>query len=974
LIEDRIHACGPARTSLRLDRLFEEQAARTPNAVALIHRDDTMTFSALASAAGRMAELIRANGLPSGSLIGLHMERSFDYVASVLGILKTNSAVVALPPSFPQQRLRQVLSLPNLDAVIGTGKGYLDPTMHRRVLRVSDAVAAPGSPDYVPVTGTPDDPAFVLCSSGSTGTPKMIVRSHRSFFHRLEWTWKTHPYASGEVCCQKATTTTTHAVYELFEPLLRGVPVCIIPDEETRALESFWDTIRRRAVSRLLAVPSMLQASLDMPNFVPPDIKVLVLMGEYVQASLATRAIAAFPSATRIYSIYGSTEASSTLVCDLRASTRPGHELPLGRPISNDIQVRVLDENLQPAPVDSTGILYLAGPALFSGYLNDAALTSAAFITHDGMRWYCTNDRVRRTIDDELQYLGRIDDTVKVRGFRVDLQEVENSLAMVPGVHQCAAVARKSGEGDSTLVAFVTPEDLRPADIYRTLREKLPDYMVPSRVIGLAAMPRTSSGKIDRRELLELCGRSRKDETPKRFHSDTEQRLSDIWKIVLGHETFERDSMFFEVGGTSLKTFSVIARLRGDLALERHQLPDNIVYRFPTIAGLAAYLDHVRDGGAAGAAGADTILVTLKQARDTAIPPLFVISSAGGTLGAYEKVVRALETTREVIGVRDPYLWGGRDPASGFSGWITQYLTAIRERQPEGPYYLLAYSSAAALGYELARQLRGSGEKIALLALIDPLAMDRSSKWRFGYWVLEARFMRPEFARLVALVGRLRRFVPHPHRQNASTPPANSLGFTQQQFLEFENKVKKDKRHILQLSALLELNTGLPIALKREELDLLEPEQYLDALLTRVRRTSPDVNTEMIKRLVVQYPLQVRSQHHYRLRPFDGALALIAPDDPYYALLASQFKPCVAKLVEYRVPMSLPSNFNLELGAPFADPLRSHFLSMRDDAFAHAVARHLDMLLRTECSRTLTPDQTRDGAQANTTHRTRDTG
>lgn len=907
--------------------------------------DDTLTFAELNDAADRIAGLIRANGLAPRCLIGLQMERSFDYVASVLGILKANGAVLPMPPSYPHERLRGIASFARLDAIIEDGNGRTDSTMHRRILRTSDATAVSGPLSDLPVPDAPDDPAFVLCSSGSTGTPKMIVRSHRSFFHRLEWTWKNHPYAAGEVCCQKAAMTTTHAVYELFEPLLRGVPVCIIPDEEARTLESFWDTIRRHAVSRLIAVPSMLQASLDIPGFVPPVIKVLVLMGEYVPAPLATRIVAAFPSTTRIYSIYGSTEASSTFVCDLRTSAHADQECSLGAPISTAIQACVLDKNLHPAVAGSAGILYVAGPALFSGYLNDGALDAAAFLIRDGKRWYCTNDRVRRTVGGELQYLGRSDHVVKVRGFRVDLQEVESCLAVIPGVHECAVVANESQTGDVTLVGFVVPEGLQPIDIYRTLREKLPDYMVPSRVIRLPTLPRTLSGKIDRRKLSETGGSTPKAAAHVHFRSDVELRLAAIWKNVLGHDDIERDTNFFEAGGSSLKTFSVIAQLRSEFALERNELPDNIVYRFPTIEGLASHLDNLRNDDAASAAGAETILVTLKAGRDPSLPPLFVISSAGGTLGSYEKVVRALETTREVIGMRDPYLWGERDPAAGFSDWIAHYLAAIRGRQPEGPYYLLAYSSAGAFGYELARQLQSSGERIALLALIDPLGMDRSSKWGFGYWVLEARFMRRGFIHLVAIVGWLRGIVSRGHKN--STPPSASddSAFTPEAFLAFESKVKKDKRHILKLSALLELNTGLPFALNQRELDLLESEQYLDALLTRVRQVAPDVDTDAIRRLVVQYPLQVRSQHRYRLPPFDGTLALFGPDDPYQALVALQFKPRVANLVEHRVPVPSPSERHRELGTFFAGPLQSHYLCMRDDAFAQAIARKLDAML-----------------------------
>lgn len=935
---------NPSVPTFCLDTLFEQQAARTPGAVALVDGNGAMTFAELGAASDCLAAALRPSGIRDGAFVGVHMERSRHYVASVLGVLKAGGAVMPLPLSYPTDRLRTILQSAALDAVIDDHGTPFDPPLHDRTLHVSEAIAASVTNPIAP-SSDPERPAFVLCSSGSTGKPKMIVRSHRSFSHRLQWTWSTHPYAAGEVCCQKAHMTTTHAIYELFEPLLRGTPVHIFSDQQARALESFWETIRRQGISRLLIVPSVLQASLDMPSFAPPDIKVLVLMGEYVHPRLAARTVAAFPEAAGIYSIYGSTEASSTLVCDLREGVRRGGELPLGKPISADVHAYVLGDDPEPVAAGSTGMLHIAGPALFTSYFRDPALTDAAIRIRGGERLYSTNDRVRLMTDGALQYLGRTDHTVKVRGFRVDLQEVEWAIAAHPGVGQCAVIAMHSGDGSAALTAFVSPATVQPADVYHVLRERLPDYMLPSRVIGLDTLPLTSSGKIDRRKLAEHSGSTPVKPSSGRPRSAIEQRLAAVWGDALGHDAFDVDSNFFEVGGTSLKTFSVIVQLREAFGLARHQLPDNAVYRFSTIKALAACIDGVRGGSAPIATADDSVLVTLRRGRDAEAPPLFVISSAGGTLGAYEKVSRALKTTREVIGVRDPYLWGERDPTLGFQSWIALYLDAIRERQPKGPYHLMAYSSAGAFGYEIARRLREDGENVGLLALIDPLATDRASKWRFGYWALEARFMRRELARIVLLWGRLRRIVPRGLRKNGSAS-ANDFAFTQAQFGALETEAKTSWRHILQLSALLELNTGLPFALMPAELDALAPERYLDALLVRVRSVATGVDTETLERLVVQYALQVHSQHRYRLQRYDSTLVLFDPDGPHHGLLASQFRPYVDRLIVHRLTPAPPAGRVRELAEYFAQPLRAHYLSMRDDTYVQALAMELDKLLQ----------------------------
>jgi acyl-coenzyme A synthetase/AMP-(fatty) acid ligase/thioesterase domain-containing protein len=874
------------------------------------------------------------------------MERSIGYVVSVLAILKSNSAVVPLPPSYPEGRLRDILSFSALDAVIDDKDTPLSPLLNGRVVHFSDTSQDSSETDGV-TPGSSDQPAFVLCSSGSTGKPKMIVRSHRSFLHRLRWTWDNHPYGIGEVCCQKSHMTTTHAIYELFEPLLRGIPVCIIPDQEVRTLERFWETIDQRAISRLLIVPSVLQASLDMPGFVAPPIKVLVLMGEHVHSKLAQRTIEAFPQQTRIFSIYGSTEASSTFVCDLKESFRPGQELPLGKPISPDVRAYVLHANLEEVAPGEVGMLHIAGSPLFTEYFKNPELTASAFVTaRDGDRLYQTHDQVRRMPDGNLHFVGRVDGTAKIRGFRVDLQEVERTVLLHPDVRQCAVILSDSDPGSSTLLAFVAPGTVAQASVYQVLREHLPAYMVPSAVVGVDSFPLTSSGKLDRHRLLETHAKRAEATSPSRHQSDTQRRVMEVWSEVLKHGGVQPDSSFFEVGGTSLTVFAAVHRLRDAFKLDRRQLSDLSIYQFPTVEALASYIDGLRDGSTPTASPINSILVTLRRGGDASLQPLFVISSAGGTLGAYEKIVRALKTKRDILGVRDPFIWGDRDPTQGFQSWVTRYVNAIRERQPRGPYYLMAYSSAGAFGYEIAQHLRRDGQEVALLALIDPLAMDRATKQRYGYWALQARFMRRSFGRIVLLGGWLRVAVPRWLRDSGRSGRGNNHTLTKDQFLQFATAARTNRDHILGLSALLELNTGLPFALTQSDLSQVGPDRYLDVLLARVKSVAPEIDPEAIENIVIQYNLQVRSQHEYRLQRYDGRVVLFDPDGPYQGLLAAQFRPYVRDLRVRGVKLGRPSDRTRILSASFSERIRSHYLSMRDDVFVSGLAEELETLLR----------------------------
>ncbi len=931
---------NPNSQPFLLHARFEERARRAPGATALLCGEDSISCADLQERASRAADSLRAAGVGPGDVVGLHVERSIPWVVGLLAILRTGAAVVPLPPSYPVERLRALLDFARLGGIVDVEATPLPTSLKGRAFRLEDLVAA-GSPAGLPEDGDPDAPAFVLASSGSTGHPKLIVRSHRSFFHRLGWTWGTHPYAESELCCQKAHLTTTHAVYELFEPLLGGAPALIVPDDEVRDLEGFWDTVRTRGVTRLLLVPSVLRASLDMPGFEPPPLRLVVLMGEYVPPGLAERAVAAFPSETGIVSIYGSTEASSTLLCDLRADLRAGEELPLGRPLTPDVRPHVLGPELTPVPPGGVGRLYMAGSPLFAGYFRDPELTGSVLVEVSGRPGplFDTRDQVRLRPDGALEYLGRVDDTVKVRGFRVDLPEVERAVLEHPGVTQAAVVAEETGDGSARLLAFHVPAAVERSELYATLRARLPDYMLPAAVVGLDELPLTPSHKVDRARLLAEHAAAR-PESSSRDLTEAERRVAVEWERVLGRPSPGPAVSFFEAGGTSLLVFALVHRLREAFGLDRERLPEPVVYRAPTIAAQAALIEDLRAGRGTPVAGDTPILVTLRAAREEPDrAPLFLVSSAGGTLGAYERLAAALATPREIVGIRDPYIWGERDPAESFAAWIARYVDAIRERQPTGPYFVGAYSSAGAFGLEIARRLRDRGEEVALLALVDPLALARGGRESFGWWALRATWLRPPLRALVRLAGLLRR----PVLRMLGTPepeaPDTTLGPGELE--EIAGDALRNPGHLASLSALFELNSGLPFTLSAAEFDGVEPERRFDLFAERVRELMPEVDRESLERIVIQYGLQIRAQHAWRPSRYDGRVLLVEPRTPYAGLTASLLRPYVRDLRAARVALGPPSERVREITARFG-ALVPHYRSMRDETFVVGLARELD--------------------------------
>jgi len=932
-------------SQMSLDRQFVEQWTRTPDRIALFDGDRAVTYAELADRSARAAASLCARRMGRGAVVGLHLDRSTDWVAATLAILRCGAAVMPLPPSYPAARLRQIFVQANLQAVIDNRATPIDPALEQRVLDFDELCNEAGATQ--PAAGTPvsneaDQPAFVLCSSGSTGLPKMIVRSHRSFYHRLAWTWERLPFEAGEVGCHKAHTTTTHGIYELFEPLLRGVPTVIIADPQVRDLEQFWTLVRSHGVTRLLIVPSAMQASLDLPGFQPPPLKVVVLMGEHLPSRLARRIVEAFPQQTRLYSIYGSTEASSTIACNLRESARPGDELPLGQPISPEVGVHVLDSNLDPVAPGHTGRLYISGPALFDDYLAQPELTAQVVIRHprSGERLYDTRDDVRQMPDGNIVFVGRTDDTVKIRGFRVELAEVERAMTACPGVTQ-AAVVRGGDSSDAALIGFFTPRTVPVQDVFRALRERLPPYMIPAALHGLDAFPLTERSKLDRKRLLAEHLPVEVDQPDHAAFSELEQRVALVWERTLGHRRFDRDSSFFEVGGTSLTTAVLVHRLRADFGLDRERLQEQFAYRFPTVAAMARRLGGSLDLDADNGTGLASILVTLRRALDATKPPLFCIASAGGTLGAYRKVAAALRYEGEIIGVRDPYISGERDATESFDRWAQHYLDAITSRWPDGPYCIAAYSSAGAFGFELARRLRQRDARVALLALIDPLGIEGDRWQHFGWWVWRSTQSRPWIRAATRIAACLRRPLALFLRALAARRTGKSFALSAEEFRQLGQDTAVARGHLMALAALMELNTGLPLDLSDADIPSTPPDSTLRALQARVAGVMPGGNEQTIERIAIQYTLQARAQRAYALSPYDGRSLLIEPVTPYAGLLEAQLRPYLQHLRVVRLELGGGDTRAHAITRRFG-ALAPHFLSMRDDQFASALAQELD--------------------------------
>ncbi len=566
-----------------MHHLFEAQAKRTPEAIAVEGGEgQRLSYRELEARANQLARRLKALGVGPEVRVGLCVERSVDMVVGMLGILKAGGAYVPLDPTYPRERLAFLLEDAQGPALVAhsTLLGVLPEHSARPVCLDTDAEAlARESTEPLSVEQHPENLAYLIYTSGSTGRPKGVAITHRSAVAFLQWARDT--FSAEELRSVLACTSLNFdlSVFEVFAPLATGGRVVVVRNalqlaEQPPASE----------VTLVNTVPSAMAQLLKL-GAVPASVRTVNLAGEALPAELS-RQVYALPSVERLYNLYGPSEDTTYSTWSLVGR----REVPtIGRPLSNT-RAYVLDAWLQPVPVGVVGELYLAGDGLARGYLLRPELTAERFLPDPfgpaGARMYRTGDRVRQRTDGVLEYLGRVDFQVKVRGFRIELGEVESALRGHPEVGACVVVVREEA-GDKRLVAYAVAREGRTLEVgglRAHLKQRLPEYMVPSAIVVLEALPLTSNGKVDRKALPapEGSGVERQSSRPPR--TSVEQALAAIFAQVLKVAEVGAEEDFFRMGGHSLLATQVVSRIRAELGVE---VALRTLFEAPTVEGLA---------------------------------------------------------------------------------------------------------------------------------------------------------------------------------------------------------------------------------------------------------------------------------------------------------------------------------------------------------------------------------------------------
>ncbi|WP_309475906.1 non-ribosomal peptide synthetase [Pseudomonas sp. B21-028] len=700
--------------------LFEEQVQRTPEAMAVLHGDVRLSYRELNQRANQLAHHLRDSGVKPDSRVAICVERGPEMIIGLLAILKAGAGYVPLDPAYPAERLALLLEDSEPVAVLvqeATRERLADASVP--IINLDDtmpqqhSVFNPQVPEL-----TPAHLAYVIYTSGSTGLPKGVQVEHRNVARLFSATQAWFDFNPTDVWALFHSFAFDFSVWEIWGALVHGGQLLIVPQTVTRSPQACYALICDAGVTVLNQTPSafrQLIAAQDESQQTH-SLRQVIFGGEALDPGMLKPWYAKPANAgTQLVNMYGITETTVHVTyypLQVEDAQQTGVS-PIGVRIP-DLQTYVLDARRQPVPMGVVGELYVGGAGVARGYLNRPELNEERFIAdpfspNQGARLYRTGDLVRWSVDGSLEYRGRNDDQVKIRGFRIELGEIEAELARHEAVEEAAVMPREDVPGDKRLVAYFTADaEVSLDELREHLLARMPSYMVPAAYVRLASLPLTSNGKLDRKALPapdQSALISREYQAPL---NGTEQAIAEIWQELLGVELVGRHDHFFELGGHSLLAVQMISRLQKVLD-KTIALRDLFVE--PTVAGFAQAL--------APQSRTATRSNVVPIRRNGSQRPLFLVHPAGGEVQYARDLAPWLNAEIPVYGIAANGFFAGEKTLNTIPDIAANYLTAIREVQPQGPYRIAGWSAGGLIAHEMAHQAIALGETIEFLGIID---------------------------------------------------------------------------------------------------------------------------------------------------------------------------------------------------------------------------------------------------------------
>jgi amino acid adenylation domain-containing protein len=709
---DAVNATGVEIADRRLEELFGEQAKKRAEAEAVIAGEVRFRYGELQQQARQIGRWLRERGARPNRLVGVVMEKGWEQVVAVLGVLESGAAYLPVDAAVPAERLQYLLGHGEVELVLTQSwlEGKLAWPEAIQRLAVDRQSAETCEPEAETERRSPTDLAYVIYTSGSTGQPKGVMIDHRGAVNTILEMNRRFNVGEQDRVLAVSSLNFDLSVYDIFGILAAGGTI-VMPEAAAGPDPAHWaEQMSRHGVTLWNTVPALMEVLVEYGEAHPekmrmPAFRQVWMSGDWIPLGLPDR-IRKLWNAVEVVSLGGATEASIWSIYYRIQDVDPAwRSIPYGQPLANQ-QWQVLNAMQEPCPVWVTGQLYIGGQGLAQGYWRDQEKTQASFIRdrQTGERLYRTGDLGRYLPDGNIEFLGREDFQVKVQGHRIELGEIESALEQHPEVRTAVVTAVGEARGAKRLVAYIVPSAAATPEasaLRRYLEDKLPDYMIPPTFVTLSALPLTPNGKVDRRALPgpESRSESRSFTAPR---NPMERRIAKIWEEVLGIHAIGVTDDFFEIGGNSLMAVRLAIRLQMEF---RRELPMEAVFRATTVERLSLLFSDV---------GNDTGCAALVAIRpEGSRRPVFCVHPIGGSVMCYAELARCLGDDQPFYGLQ------AIARESSLESMAARYVEELFRVQPQGPYVLSGASMGGIVAYEMAQQLSRRGEDIALLALFD---------------------------------------------------------------------------------------------------------------------------------------------------------------------------------------------------------------------------------------------------------------
>ncbi len=771
--------------------MFEAQAARTPEAIAIIFESASITYHELNRRANQLARHLQTLGVRPESLCGICVERSIEMLVGVLGILKTGAAYVPLDAAYPQERLSFMLEDTRMQVLLtqqhlaSVLKSLNAPNTKLLLLDAEWHSITRQTGDNLNVKADAHHPAYVIFTSGSTGRPKGVVMGHEALVNLLRWQRESSQrFGGGKKTVQFASLSFDVSFQEMFSTWCDGGTLVLIRDEMRRDVRQLWELLLAEQIERLFLPPVVLQRLAEVADkqpIAPTSLREVITAGEQLKITPQIRRMfARLPDCT-LHNQYGPSESHVVAAYRLAGDPAAWMELPpIGRPITN-AHLRILDEHLQSVETGVAGELYIGGVCLADGYLNRPQLTAERFITNPShaieggtndeskhsARLYRTGDLARRLSDGNVEFLGRIDHQVKIRGYRIETGEVEAALLSHTLIREAVVTAREDATATRRLVGYIVGKDPHAhvlptsSELRSFLRQTLPEFMIPSAFLHLDSLPLTPNGKVDRAALpapaVERAGTQQSIAPPT---NDMEARLQEIWERVLDVRPIGVKDNFFELGGDSLQAVAMLIEIKEAFG---KNLPASSLLGEGTIESLAQTIC------ATSAEEEEWSSLVPIQTGGTR-PPIFFAHAIGGEVYSYKALARHLGADQPFYGLQARGLDGKQAPFRDMVAMAAEYTEEVLRVQPHEPFLLGGYSLGGTIAFEMAQQLYSKGHREIHVLILDEEAPGHAASGfrsvfnvarNFPYWFLHHVARRPEHELRESVRRNLKRFARH---------------------------------------------------------------------------------------------------------------------------------------------------------------------------------------------------------------------